>query len=107
MRGIGVLPLGYLPAGGALHLHCLDWSDPLWNAIGISQLSPKGPRKNNYGIRGLLHPAQPRRSSVETSKVAPSSLLAGRAHQRSLSCEVILARALSVDLSRSNSDNMC
>jgi len=38
-------------------------------------LCPKGPRKNNYGIRGLLHPLKPRCSSVETSKVAPSARL--------------------------------
>ena len=34
-------------------------------------------------IRGPLHHALLRRSSVVTSKVAPSSLLAGRAHRRS------------------------
>ena len=58
------------------------------------RLCLQGPRKNNFGIRGQLHPAQRRCSSVETSKVAPSSRLAGRAHLRSLSCEVIVARPL-------------
>ena len=66
-------------------------------ATSNHQQRAKGPRKNNYGIRGLLHPAQRRCSSVETSKVAPSSHLAGRAHQRSPSCVVILARTLSME----------
>ena len=59
-------------------------------------LALRGRARITSGIRGRRHPAPLRYSSVETSKVAPSSRLAGQAPPRSPSCEVILARPLRV-----------